>query len=125
MITKNNTARLNTICGQKSSHFSLFHLLLCFFFVLLQAPTLYGNQSLGHPTLPMLPTTYVEQELDEKWLWSEKLDGIRGEWNGTTMLSKQGNPIQVPPYFLKNFPPFPFQVKFGVEGKLLNKPAVS
>lgn len=55
----------------------------------------------------MLPKTYAGQEVDEQWLWSEKLDGIRGEWTGTRMLTKQGNPIDVPTYFIKNFPPFP------------------
>ncbi|WP_419174320.1 DNA ligase [Desulfosediminicola sp.] len=55
----------------------------------------------------MLAKTYQGQVLDEQWLWSEKLDGIRGEWNGSRMLTKQGNPIDVPAYFTENFPPFP------------------
>lgn len=55
----------------------------------------------------MLPKNYTGQEVDEKWLWSEKLDGIRGEWTGTEMLTKQGNKLDVPAYFTENFPPFP------------------
>jgi DNA ligase len=55
----------------------------------------------------MLPKKYTGQELGEQWLWSEKLDGIRGEWTGTEMLTKQGNRIDVPAYFTENFPSFP------------------
>lgn len=98
---------LNPRSTQNSTSLACVLFLLSLLFVLLQTPALYGNQNPGHATVPMLPATYADQELDEKWLWSEKLDGIRGEWNGTTMLTKQGNPIDVPPYFLENFPPFP------------------
>lgn len=54
----------------------------------------------------MLPKVYEKQALID-WMWSEKLDGIRGRWTGTEMLTKGGNKINIPPYFLKNFPPFP------------------
>jgi len=40
------------------------------------------------------------------WVMSEKLDGIRGYWDGKTMRSKGGYTIQTPKYFIKNFPPF-------------------
>ena len=55
----------------------------------------------------MLPKKYTGQELGEQWLWSEKLDGIRGEWTGSEMLTKQGNRLDVPAYFTENFPSFP------------------
>ncbi|MCG8689536.1 MAG: DNA ligase [Desulfobacterales bacterium] len=55
----------------------------------------------------MLPKKYQGQDIAEQWLWSEKLDGIRGEWTGTKLLTKQGYSIDVPDYFIKNFPPFP------------------
>jgi len=62
----------------------------------------------GQPTTGlMLPKKYTGQELGEQWLWSEKLDGIRGEWTGTEMLTKQGNRLDVPVYFTENFPSFP------------------
>ena len=35
---------------------------------------------------------------------SEKLDGVRGYWNGTKMLSKQGKEIICPEYFTKDLP---------------------
>lgn len=55
----------------------------------------------------MLPEKYTGQELGEEWLWSEKLDGIRGEWTGAEMLTKQGRKLDVPAYFVENFPSFP------------------
>jgi len=41
------------------------------------------------------------------WWLSEKLDGVRGCWTGTKMLSRSGKHIQAPRWFTKNFPPFP------------------
>jgi len=35
---------------------------------------------------------------------SEKLDGVRGFWNGKKMLSRAGNPLFLPDYFKEGFP---------------------
>ena len=40
------------------------------------------------------------------WYMSEKLDGIRAYWNGKEFLSKNGNKIYAPSWFIKDFPPF-------------------
>ncbi len=40
------------------------------------------------------------------WFMSEKLDGIRGYWNGQKLMTKKGYQINVPKYFINNFPPF-------------------
>ena len=37
---------------------------------------------------------------------SEKLDGIRGIWNGKTLHTRNNNPLNPPNFWLKNFPPF-------------------
>lgn len=37
---------------------------------------------------------------------SEKLDGIRAYWNGKTLITKNGNIINAPNWFIKDFPPF-------------------
>lgn len=37
---------------------------------------------------------------------SEKLDGIRGIWDGKTLISKNNYPINPPKEWLENFPPF-------------------
>jgi len=60
----------------------------------------------------MLPQVYEENIDISGWLVSEKLDGVRGYWDGERLLSKQGNLFQPPPEFTKNFP------KFALEGEL-------
>ena len=40
------------------------------------------------------------------WLMSEKLDGIRAYWDGKNLISKNGNIINAPNWFTKNFPNF-------------------
>ena len=37
---------------------------------------------------------------------SEKLDGIRAYWDGKELLSKNGNKIYAPNWFLDKLPPF-------------------
>jgi DNA ligase-1 len=54
----------------------------------------------------MLPRVYTD-DIDVKgWLMSEKLDGVRGYWDGSQLLSKTGKPLHPPPAFTRNFPPF-------------------
>ncbi len=50
----------------------------------------------------------------EGWLISEKLDGIRGVWDGEKMWSRQGKEIYTPEYFTENFPPFPLDGELWV-----------
>lgn len=40
------------------------------------------------------------------WYMSEKLDGIRAYWTGKSLLTKNGNQIYAPDWFIKNLPPF-------------------
>lgn len=54
----------------------------------------------------MLPKVYEENLDISGWLVSEKLDGVRGYWDGTTLRSKNGIPFQPPAGFLQNFPGF-------------------
>ncbi len=49
------------------------------------------------------------------WYMSEKLDGIRAYWNGKELLSKNGNKINAPDWFIKNFP------NFELDGELWTK----
>lgn len=53
----------------------------------------------------MLLETYQDQAI-EGWVMSEKLDGVRGFWNGKHLMSRQGYRFQAPDYFTHNFPPF-------------------
>jgi len=60
----------------------------------------------------MLPQVYEEDININNWLMSEKLDGIRGHWDGKKLLSKKGNPLNPPSAFIRNFP------DFAVEGEI-------
>lgn len=60
----------------------------------------------------MLPTVYAEDIDVTGWLMSEKLDGVRGYWDGSQLVSKNGLPFHVPPAFTRNFP------DFAIEGEL-------
>ena len=40
----------------------------------------------------------------KNYLVSEKLDGMRGYWNGSKLLSRQGNRINAPTWFTKGWP---------------------
>jgi len=51
------------------------------------------------------PKVYDEQDISG-WYMSEKLDGIRGYWDGKNLYTKNGNLIHTPKGFTKNFPPF-------------------
>lgn len=77
----------------------LFMLLL---FVFLPQPAARGLEI-------MLPQVY-QGGLDlSGWLMSEKLDGIRGYWDGRRLLSRNGLPFHPPPQFTANFPDFPVE----------------
>ncbi len=57
----------------------------------------------------MLPQVYSEQVDVSGWLMSEKLDGVRGYWDGKQLLSKNGNRFYPPPTFVRDLPPFPLE----------------
>jgi DNA ligase-1 len=45
----------------------------------------------------------AEEELGRYWV-SEKLDGIRGRWTGKALLTRNGNLIAAPAWFVADFP---------------------
>jgi len=49
------------------------------------------------------------------WLMSEKLDGVRGYWNGKELISRSGKAFAVPSWFTKDFP------SFEIDGELWTK----
>ena len=63
----------------------------------------------------LLLKTYDDSQDVSGWLMSEKLDGIRAVWNGNTLTSRQGNPIQAPDWFIDALPPF------AIDGELWTK----
>lgn len=57
----------------------------------------------------MLPQVYAGQSDVSGWLMSEKLDGMRGYWDGRQLLSKNGNLLYPPAAFIHGLPPFPLE----------------
>ncbi|MBU0945135.1 MAG: DNA ligase [Proteobacteria bacterium] len=57
----------------------------------------------------MLPQVYRDNIDIIGWLMSEKLDGVRGYWDGKRLLSKNGILLHPPAVFFHNFPPFPLE----------------
>lgn len=62
----------------------------------------------------MLLHNYENQPV-EGWVMSEKLDGVRGYWDGATLFSRQGQRLSPPSYFTKYFPPF------AIDGELFSE----
>lgn len=60
------------------------------------------------------PKIYQGQNVSG-WLMSEKLDGIRGYWDGKKLYTKNQKEIFAPEWFTKSFPPFP------LDGELYTK----
>lgn len=68
----------------------------------------------------MLLHTYNNQPI-EGWVMSEKLDGVRGYWNGKQLLTRQGQPLSPPAYFIKDFPPLRLMANYLVSEIILRK----
>ncbi|MEA3314864.1 MAG: DNA ligase [Campylobacterota bacterium] len=62
----------------------------------------------------LLLETYKEQNITG-WVMSEKLDGIRAYWDGKNLITRNGNIINAPKWFLKDYPPF------EIDGELWSK----
>ena len=65
--------------------------------------------SSGEVEAPSLLLANVYREgvdLDRYWV-SEKLDGVRAYWDGERLLSRKGNPINAPPWFVEHYPRVP------------------
>jgi len=62
----------------------------------------------------LLLKVYHDQNITG-WVMSEKLDGIRAYWDGKHLLTRKGNIIHAPKWFLKDYPPF------AIDGELWSK----
>ncbi|MBT3388036.1 MAG: DNA ligase [Desulfobacula sp.] len=61
------------------------------------------------------PNVYTSGKEITGWVMSEKLDGIRGYWNGEKLMTRKGVPLNPPSWFIKNFP------AFELDGELWSK----
>lgn len=82
--------------------------LLRILFILFFSITAYANIDV------MLLKNYEDQNV-KGWVMSEKLDGVRGYWDGTKLLTRQGQRLSPPAYFIKDFPPF------AIDGELFSE----
>lgn len=88
-------------CQPQGNFFPLFYR---FFIWLLSLTIVFICSSSHASTRLQLATIYQEPEqINDYWV-SEKLDGIRGHWDGKTLRSKQGNQINAPSWFTRNWP---------------------
>lgn len=53
---------------------------------------------------PMLATRFPDIGDVGAWLISEKLDGVRARWDGRRLLTRNGAPIDAPPWFTAGWP---------------------
>ena len=53
---------------------------------------------------PMLASKYDGTQDIKGWIMSEKLDGVRCLWDGTKMVTRNGNLFYPPDFFIKDFP---------------------
>ena len=57
------------------------------------------------PALSLANALRPEDDIDVAAYWvSEKLDGVRALWDGEALLSRRGNRLQAPPWFVAGFP---------------------
>ncbi|MBU2925032.1 DNA ligase [Colwellia sp. 1_MG-2023] len=78
-------------------------LIYLFFNLLLFIPA-YAYQSKHFKPEIQHATRYkVVEDINQYWV-SEKLDGMRGYWDGQQLLTRQGNIIHSPTWFTKNWP---------------------
>lgn len=80
----------------------LFCTLLC---VSVAIPRATAGDALAPPPV-MLAERYGGEAVADYWV-SEKLDGVRGRWDGTRLYTRGGHPIATPDWFTVNWPRVP------------------
>ncbi|MGR3913108.1 MAG: DNA ligase [Gammaproteobacteria bacterium] len=78
------------------------------------ALTLLCAAAHAKPDIFLLKTYDGSQDV-RGWVMSEKLDGVRGIWNGAQLISRGGNILRAPKWFTRGFPPF------ALDGELWTK----
>jgi DNA ligase-1 len=78
--------------------------LVCFLFYLLLFIPAYAYKSKHlKPEIQHATRFKPVENINQYWI-SEKLDGMRGYWNGQQLVTRQGNIIHSPIWFTKNWP---------------------
>lgn len=80
-------------------YLSLFSLIFALFF---------ATQALSQQAPPLLLAQSYQKGVDvSAYLISEKYDGVRAYWDGKQLISRQGNRINAPDWFIKKLPAIP------------------
>jgi DNA ligase-1 len=82
----------------------LLILLLCGFFIHCSANELSLTQASKTTIIQQLASQYHDDIIVQDYWISEKLDGIRARWTGTELITRNGNVIHTPAWFVKDFP---------------------
>lgn len=85
-------------------------LLLLSLLSLLLPPAVFADK----PALFLL-NTYDNSQDVVGWVMSEKLDGVRGFWDGQQLLTRGGKTLNPPAWFVADYPPF------AIDGELWTK----
>ncbi len=99
------------------SKFCCYWKIVCLLTVgLLLSQLAYAQNAPQKPDLFLLQTYDGSQDV-VGWVMSEKLDGVRGIWDGKRLISRSGGILHAPQWFIQNFPPF------SLDGELWTKRA--
>ena len=90
-----------------SNHYHLFYLLLILLLPLSSA------LSADKPALMLAKVFQESAEVTEYWI-SEKLDGVRGRWDGQQLITRGGILLSAPGWFIKDFPKIPLDGELWV-----------
>ncbi|MEP7706606.1 DNA ligase [Paraglaciecola sp. 25GB23A] len=79
----------------------LLCIILCYFFTSLSA----NAEDAPKADLSLQLASVYRHDIEVKDYWvSEKLDGIRARWDGSKLLTRNGNVIHAPMWFIADFP---------------------
>lgn len=77
-----------------------------YFTILILLFTSLDSAAKSVPAIQLATQYNLKYDINQYWI-SEKLDGVRGYWNGSKLLTKNGNQLYVPAWFTVNWPTYP------------------
>lgn len=84
------------------------------FFALFSLPLIQAHAADFSPPPAMLANVYRSDTPLADYLVSEKLDGVRGYWDGEKLLTRGGERIETPAWFTAGWPGFPLDGELWV-----------
>ena len=84
-----------------------------FYFILAWLLSLSPASGIDKPALMLAKVFQASTEVSEYWI-SEKLDGVRARWDGQQLISRGGNRLNAPDWFIQDFPKTPLDGELWV-----------